>query len=62
WGLAAQVGADYRINETWSLNAAAWYMDIATTASFKDAAGTTKYKVDVDVDPMVYMVGVAYHY
>lgn len=62
WGLAAQLGADYRINEAWSVNAAAWYVDIETKASFKDAAGTSKYKVDVDVDPIVYMVGVAYHY
>ncbi|GAA4651949.1 outer membrane beta-barrel protein [Kistimonas scapharcae] len=62
WGLAAQLGADYRIDDNWSVNAAVWYVDIDTEAKFKSADGTTKYKVDVELDPMVYMVGVAYKF
>lgn len=62
WGLAAQLGADYRINDNWSVNAAVWYVYIDTEATFKNTAGDTKYKVDVELDPMVYMVGVAYKF
>ncbi len=61
-GLAGQVGFDYKLNEQWSLNAAAWYIDINTTANFKSTAGTTKYKIDVELDPMVYMAGVSYKF
>jgi len=61
WGLAAQLGADYRIDDNWSVNAAVWYVDIDTEAKFKDTAGN-KYKVDVELDPMVYMVGIAYKF
>ena len=61
WGLAAQLGADYRIDDNWSVNAAVWYVDIDTEAKFKDTSGN-KYKVDVELDPMVYMIGVAYKF
>lgn len=62
WGLAFQLGADYHINEHWSVNAAAWYLDIETKATFKDTAKTTRYSVDVDLDPMVYMLGLSYRF
>lgn len=42
------------------LNAAVWYADIDTEASF-DVAGTPG-KVDVDIDPYVYMVGLGYRF
>ncbi|MRI31688.1 outer membrane protein OmpW [Endozoicomonas sp. OPT23] len=61
-GLTAQVGFDYKLNENWSLNAAAWYMDINTTAEFKGRADNAKYKIDVELDPMVYMAGVSYKF
>ena len=62
WGVAIQLGTDFRIDDNWSINAAAWYVGIDTTATFKSKDGTKKYKVDVDLDPMVYMVGVAYKF
>ena len=59
-GLAAQVGFDYQVADNWSLNAAVWYMDIDTTGTFKGPAGD--YKIDVSLDPWVYMAGVAYRF
>ncbi|MGB4072383.1 OmpW/AlkL family protein [Pseudomonas sp.] len=58
WGLAAQVGMDYMLTDSIMLNAQVRYIDIDTT-------GTThilgdKVKVDVDVDPFVYMLGLGY--
>jgi outer membrane protein len=60
WGLAAQVGMDYMLTDSIMLNAQVRYIDIETT-------GTThilgdKVKVDVDVDPFVYMVGLGYRF
>lgn len=60
WGLAAQVGMDYMLTDNIMLNAQVRYIDIDTT-------GTTnilgdKVKVDVDVDPFVYMVGLGYKF
>ena len=59
-GLAAQVGFDYEIADNWSVNAAVWYMDIDTTGTFTD--GSLDYKIDVALDPWVYMAGVAYRF
>ncbi|WP_299734331.1 OmpW family outer membrane protein [uncultured Endozoicomonas sp.] len=61
-GLTAQAGFDYQIDESWSLNAAVWYMDIDTTGTFKSIDGSTNYKIDVEIDPWVYMAGVAYKF
>ncbi|UVE17308.1 outer membrane beta-barrel protein [Pseudomonas sp. LS44] len=61
WGLAMQAGVDYMLTDHMLLNASVWYMDIDTTAS-TDLAGVGKVKVDVDVDPWVYMVGVGYKF
>ncbi|KEI71658.1 OmpW/AlkL family protein [Endozoicomonas elysicola] len=61
-GLAAQAGFDYQITDNWSLNAAVWYMDIDTTGTFKNADGSGDYKIDVSLDPWVYMAGVAYRF
>ena len=60
WGLAAQVGMDYMLTDNIMLNPQVRYIDIETT-------GTThilgdKVKVDVDVDPFVYMVGLGYKF
>ncbi|WXL26518.1 OmpW family outer membrane protein [Ectopseudomonas mendocina] len=60
WGLAFQVGADYMLTDNIMINAQLRYIDIDTkgTTSF----GGEKVKVDVDVDPMVYMVGLGYKF
>ena len=60
WGLAANIGADYMLNDDWFLNASVWYADIDTTATYK--AGTTTFSTDVTIDPWVFMVGGGYQF
>lgn len=60
WGWAGQVGLDYQIDDHWLVNAAVWYLDIDTDATFKFAAN--RITTDVNVDPWVYMLGVGYRF
>lgn len=60
WGLAANVGLDYSLNEDWFLNASVWYADIDTTASYK--AGGKQYSTKVEIDPWVFMIGGGYKF
>jgi outer membrane protein len=60
WGLAGRIGMDFMINDCWSLHAGAYYLDISTEAEVETALGTAK--VDVDVDPWVYTLGVGYRF
>ncbi len=60
WGLAAQVGMDYMLTDNIMLNAQVRYIDIETTGTTN--FGGSKVKVDVDVDPLVYMVGLGYKF
>ncbi|MCL6269567.1 outer membrane beta-barrel protein [Sansalvadorimonas sp. 2012CJ34-2] len=62
WGIAFQAGVDYMLTDNLGLNAAVWWIDIDTEATFKSADGATKYKVDVELDPWVYMVGMNYKF
>ncbi|MDY7566711.1 OmpW family outer membrane protein [Pseudomonas sp. RTC3] len=59
-GLAGQIGADYMLTDHIMLNASVWYIDINTTATTD--LGANRVKVNVDVDPWVYMVGVGYKF
>ena len=61
FGWSAQIGFDYQIDDHWLLNAAVWYMDIQTDAKFKFDGGTV-VKADVDIDPLVYMIGIGYKF
>lgn len=60
WGLSAQVGMDYMLTDNIMFNAQVRYIDIDTTGT--TSFGGSKVKVDVDVDPMVYMVGLGYKF
>jgi outer membrane protein len=60
WGWAAHAGVDFPINDSWSLNASVWYLDIETEATIGTALGNVKF--DVELDPYVYMLGVAYRF
>ncbi|GLT19178.1 outer membrane protein W [Vibrio zhanjiangensis] len=60
WGLAANLGIDYMLNEDWFLNASVWYADIDTTAKYK--AGNTEFSTDVEIDPWVFMIGGGYKF
>lgn len=65
FGLAAQAGIDFPFGENWAFNVAVWYIDIDTTAEVTaKAAGATaaKVKFDVEIDPWVYNVGIAYKF
>lgn len=59
-GLSAQVGVDFPLNDHWALNIGVWYLDIDTTAKIKTDVGTVKF--DVDIDPWVYNIGIAYKF
>jgi outer membrane protein len=63
-GLAGQLGMDYMLTENLLFNAAVWHVDIDTKATIDgpSALGVGKTKVDVDVDPWVYMVGLGYKF
>lgn len=63
-GLAGQIGADYMLTDHIMLNASVWYVDINTTATADGptALGVGRTKVNVDIDPWVYMVGVGYKF
>jgi outer membrane protein len=62
FGLAAQVGIDFMITEKFGVNAAVWWIDIDTEATITSSTniGDVTAKVDVEIDPFVYMVGVTY--
>ena len=61
WGLSYQLGMDYMLTDNLMLNAQVRYIDIDTTATV-DHNALGKVKVDVDVDPFVYMVGLGYKF
>ncbi|MDY0250416.1 MAG: OmpW family outer membrane protein [Pseudomonas sp.] len=60
WGFAAQLGADYMLTDNIMINGQVRYIDIETTGTTNILGN--KVKVDVDVDPFVYMVGLGYKF
>lgn len=60
WGLAANAGVDYMLNDDWFVNASVWYADIDTEATYKVAG--TEVKTDVEIDPWVFMIGGGYKF
>lgn len=62
WGWAAQVGMDYMLTERLMLNAQMRYIDINTDAYVNNSQLGVRSKVNVDVDPFVYMVGLGYKF
>lgn len=66
-GVAFEAGLDYMLSENFGLNAAIWWADINTDATITayDGAGNMAAKTDkfdVEIDPMVYMVGFSYRF
>lgn len=65
FGLSGSAGVDVPFADHWSFNAGIWYIDIDTkakvTAKFADGS-TAPVKFDVDIDPWVYNVGIAYKF
>ena len=65
FGLSAQAGFDYHINEEWFVIGSIRYIDISTDADFTlDNAGlganNAPGTVSVDIDPMVYTLSIGY--
>ncbi|HSG92890.1 MAG TPA: OmpW family outer membrane protein, partial [Methylotenera sp.] len=57
WGLAVQAGFDYAINNDWFVNVDLKYIDIDTTATYRNtAAGSVS--VSTDIDPIVFGIGI----
>jgi outer membrane protein len=67
WGLAGEVGIDVAFGREsrWLFNAAIWYLDIDTKAKihFRSGADDSSHiRVNVDIDPFVYSLGIGYHF
>lgn len=62
WGWAAQIGADYMLTDKLMINGQIRYIDIDTQAYVDNVALGVRAKVDVDVKPWVYMVGLGYKF
>ena len=61
FGLAAQVGADFAVNADWFVNVDLKYVQMDTEATIKTAAppaGLGKVKVDVEIDPWIFGIGI----
>ncbi|MBS3805266.1 MAG: outer membrane beta-barrel protein [Oleiphilaceae bacterium] len=64
-GLALELGLDFALTDHFGLNAAIWYVDIdtdATITAFADGAEVATATSDVEIDPLVYMIGVSYRF
>lgn len=61
-GAAVEVGMDYMLSENFGLNAAIWWADINSDAQITLADGTKTDEFEVEIDPMVYMVGFTYKF
>lgn len=60
WGVAAQAGLDYELDQNWMLNASLWWMNIKTDVDFKAGGASQSYKTNLD--PWVFMFGVGYKF
>lgn len=54
WGVAAEAGLDYQLDNDWLISGQIWYLDIDTEAKVSGGIG----KFDVEIDPWVYMLSV----
>ena len=61
WGVAAQAGLDYNLDEHWMLNMSVWWMNIETKTRFDDADGN-HHSIDTRLDPWVFMFGAGYRF
>jgi outer membrane protein len=60
FGIAAQIGMDYKLDEHWLINASVRYIDIDTEAKF-DVLDLPA-QVSVDIDPWVYSLMLGYKF
>lgn len=60
WGPAVNAGVDIQLTDRVFFNTSMWYAKIKSKATFKLAG--KEQKVDVKLDPMVFMMGVGYKF
>jgi len=60
WGLALRGGVDVPIAENWALSASMYWIDIDTEATLSTDVANVNF--DVEIDPYVWMLGVAYRF
>ena len=51
---------DFPINDRWSISASVYWIDINTEAVISTAVADVAF--DVEIDPMVYFLGVSYRF
>lgn len=56
-GVSFQAGVDYQVSDGWGVAFEAWYIDIDTDATVNDTV-----KFDVEINPMVYLLGLYYKF
>ncbi|GHD49601.1 outer membrane protein [Marinobacter persicus] len=65
-GVAVELGMDYMLSDNFGLNAALWWADINTdatvTADFDNGTSAKTDEFEVEIDPMVYMIGMTYKF
>lgn len=62
WGWSAQIGADYMLTDRLMINGQVRYIDIDTQVYVDHASLGVRAKVDADIKPWVYMVGLGYKF
>ncbi len=62
FGFALQAGFDMEVGQGWYLNADVKKVWLDTEATWKNAAGATVARADVDVDPWIFSVGLGYRF
>jgi len=58
FGLAAQLGADIQLNDTWMINLDVRYISIAPDVTMTDETGSDT--IGIDINPMVYSINLAF--
>lgn len=59
WGLALQAGVDVAIDKDWFFNLDVKYLDIDTQAHYSGILdGNTRARVNADIDPLVWGIGI----
>ena len=53
------MGLDYQLNDHWAINTSVRWIDISTEAEITFDGGN-KITADIDIDPWVYTLSVAY--
>lgn len=58
WGVAAELGADYELQNDWLVGAQLWYVDIDTDATITGGNAGLDGTYNVSIDPWVFMLSV----